>query len=303
VKTKIIILTVFLPLFCFAQLENAKPEPMFPSLPFDLKIASENNYRLVSLVYEEYKKAEGDESGFPWSNQLMSFQKARYSIFDKAITNISFYDSLNNKIRSCEYSYIDNDLSVIDFFDYDSIQEPKLKYAFNFAYRDSLPFQKVLMFHEDKRFRLLYDYLYDEKGRLVRLNVTAHGEPQKEYTLGLAEEEMILLLIAYSGDSKTERYYKNMHELLWSERTQYNERGLPINKKIRDGDHKLLTDIIYIYEDEVLVKEKHTSFVNKEAQGEKLIYYVYETKGLISRILEEEGDTQRIMHLMYMEDN
>jgi len=275
---------------------------MFPALPFDLKEAVNNNFRIVSLVYEEYSKSEGDESGFPWSNQQISYQKARFSIQSKTINNISYYDTLNNKISSLEFAHINGLVSGIEFFEYDSLQQPITKYTYNYAYRDSLPMQKVLIFNTDKRFRLLYDYLYDDKGRLVRLNVTPHGEPRKESSVNLAEEELILMLTAYSGDSKTERYYKNMHELLWSERTQYNEKGLAINKKTRDGDNKLISDVVYVYEDEVLVKEKHTIFLNKEIQNEKLIYYIYEENGLISKILEEEGNTQRVMNLLYLEE-
>ena len=301
-KIKITILFVFLPLFCFAQLQNGRTESMFPALPFNLKEVVKNNYRTISLVYEEYKKNDGDESGFPWSNQQISYQKARFMIQSNVMNKISYYDTLNNKISSLEYSYTDSLLSAVEFFEYDSLQQPFSTYAYNYAYRDSFPFQKVLMFNNDKRFRLLYDYLYDEKGRLVRLNVTAHGEPKKDASIKLAEEEMTLMLKAYSGDSKTERYYKNMHELLWSERTQYNEKGLPINKKTRDGDNKLLSDVIYVYENEVLVKEKHTTFLNKEPLSEKLIFYIYEENGLISKILEEEGDTQRVVNLLYMEE-
>ena len=301
-KIKIIILFVFLPLFCFAQLQNGTPEPMYPTLPFNLKEAFNHNYRTVSMVYEVYKKTDADESGFPWSNKQSSFQKARFVIQSKELNKITYYDTLNNKLSSLEYSYIDGLLSAIEFFEYDSIQQPVSTHAYNYAYRDSFPFQKVLMFNNDKRFRLLYDYLYDEKGRLVRLNVTAHGEPKKDASIKLAEEEITLMLTAYSGDSKTERYYKNMHELLWSERTQYNEKGLAINKKTRDGDNKLLSDIIYVYEDAVLVKEKHSSYLNKEAMNEKLIFYIYEENGLISKILEEEGDTQRVLNFFYMEE-
>jgi len=300
VKINIAIIIVLLPIFCFGQLQNGKPEPMFPALPFDLKEAVNNNFRVVSMVYEEYKKSEGDESGFPWSNQQFSYQKARFTIQNKAINTISYYDTLNNKISSFEYSYIDGLVTGIEFFEYDSLMKPIVTHAYNYAYRDSLPFQKVLMFNTDKRFRLLYDYLCDDKGRLIRLNVTPHGEPKKESSIKLAEEEMVLMLTAYSGDSKTERYYKNMHELVRSERTQYNEKGLAINKKTRDGDNKLISEIIYVYEDEVLVKEKHTSYLNKEVQNEKLIFYIYEENGLISKILEEEGDIQRIVNLLYI---
>jgi hypothetical protein len=157
------------------------------------------------------------------------------------------------------------------------------------------------MFNDDKSFRLHYDYLHEE-GKLLRLKVTAHGVPKKENSIKLAEDEMTLLLVAHSGDAKTERYYKNMHELLKSERIQYNEKGFPINKKIRDGDNKLLMDIIYIYEDETLVKEKHTKYENKSPVSEKLIFYVYESNGLLSKIIAEEGDTQRIVNLLYQEE-
>jgi len=301
-KFSILVLVLFFSHFSNAQLLNGAPEPVFPSLPFDLKGAVNNNYKLVSVVYETYIKTEGDESGFPWKNQVMNYQQARYTIRDNKLEAASFYDTLNRKIYAYECSYIDGLLSAVEYFSFDSMLVAKSNYVFNYAYRDTFPFQKVLMLNEDKKFRLLYDYEHDKDARLIRLNVTAHGEPLKEASIKLAEDELTLLLVAYSGDSKTKRYYKNMHDLHLSEKTLYNEKGLPINTKIRDGDNKLLTDIIYIYEGEVLVKEKHTKYENKVTIGEKQIFYVYESNGLMSKIIEEDGDTQQIVNLLYQEE-
>ena len=154
-NTRIIstILVFFFPIFCFAQMEFVETVPLYPTLPFNLKETIKNNFKLVSVVHDVYQKSEGDESGFTWSNQVSSYQYARYIIKDKTLFNASFYDTENDKISSNEYHYIDGLISAIEFSSYDSLQEGKVKYAFHYAYRDSLPYQKVLMFNDDKSFR------------------------------------------------------------------------------------------------------------------------------------------------------
>jgi hypothetical protein len=132
-KFSILVLVLFFSHFCSAQLLNGAPEPVFPSLPFDLKGAVNNNYKLVSVVYETYIKTEGDESGFPWKNQVMNYQQARYTIRDNKLEAASFYDTLNRKIYAYECSYIDGLLSAVEYFSFDSMLVAKSNYVFNYA--------------------------------------------------------------------------------------------------------------------------------------------------------------------------
>lgn len=289
-------------LVCMAQQIDKDDYEVFPTLKFDYKEVAKNNFQLVSVWFDENKKSETDESGIPWSEQLISYQRERHILPAGQLDRSAYYNDKNEKLSAHQYYYIGDKISAIDEIGFDTLQNEIISYSFNFAYKDSFPYQKVKLFKNDKGFRLLYDYLYDKDGKMVRLNVTAHGEPKKEESLKMAEDKLMLLLVAHSKDSKTARFYKNMHDLQLSERIQYNEKGLPINMKLRDGENALLLDRTYVYEDEKLVKEIHTKYKEKSPVAEKLVYYTYHANGLIDRIIEEEGSVQYVWSFQYFEE-
>lgn len=288
--------------FCMAQFQKALYHEVYPQLPFNVKEVIKYNYQLVAVWHDEYSRTEADESGLTWANQTLSYQRERHLLPAGTFERSAYYTPNNEKLYAYQYNYINNRISAVDEIVFDSLQEEIILFSHVYTYKDTIPFQKVKMFNADKGFRLLYDYLFDKEGRLIRLNITAHGEPKKDASIPIAEKDMMLVLTAYSGDSKTERFYKNMHDLQGSERTQYNENGLLINKKIKDGENKLLLDIIYIYEDDVLMKENHTRYEDKQPFEDKVIYYIYNPNGLLDRILEEKGDLQTVTSFQYFED-
>jgi hypothetical protein len=275
---------------------------VFPELPFSTEAVGKLNYQLVTVWHEEYKKSEGDEPGLPWANQTFMYQRERYLMPGGILDRSSVYTQENEKLSALQYYYIGKNVSAIDIIRFDTLMNEIIDNSYNFAYKDTIPYQKVKLFHRDKSFRLLYDFMFDKENRLIRLNITAHGEPKKVETLEMAEEDMLMVLIAYSGDSKTKRFYKNMHDLQRSERTQYNDKGLPISTKIKDGENQLIAEVIYIYEDELLVQENHTKYEDKQPFIDKTIYYRYNPNGLLDKIITEKGELQTISSFQYFEE-
>ncbi len=286
----------------YSQFSNAPFYEAYPELPFNLKDVVKNNYQLVAIWHDEYTRSEGDESGIPWANQTISYQKEKHMLQGRFMDRSVFIDSLGNRYSAFQYYYSGKLISAIDELEFDSLQNEIISYSYHYAYKDTIPFQRVKLFNNDKSFRLLFDYMFDKENRLLRTNVTAHGEPLKEESIKKAEKEMDLLLVAHNKDSRTERHYKEMHDLQFSERIQFNEKGLPINKKIKGGKNELIKEIIYVYEDEILSKEIHTRYENKQPYDDKIIYYTFLPNGLPDRIITEKGDYQTVLNYQYYEE-
>lgn len=300
--TKLLFLLLCANLTAFAQIQRAAYSEVYPELPFSVSQLNKFNYQKVVVWYDEFTKGENDESGMPWSNMVKSYQRERHIMPGGQLERSGYYTPENLKLSAFQYYYIGNKISVIDQIGFDSLQNDVVLYSYQFAYKDTIPFQKVKLHSKDKQFRMLYDYLYDAEGRLIREQVTTHGKAKKLETVLGVEDDNVMVLTAYNGDTKTKRFYKNMHDLQKTERIQYNENGQPINTKIKDGQNKLIADIVYSYEGEILVKETHTTNDGTQLVDDKIVHYRYNADGLLEQIITEKGELQTIVSFQYSED-
>lgn len=295
-------LSIFLGQTSYAQFVQDPYAEVFPERDFSIRQIKEKGYQKVVVWYNEYSRGEDDEAGMQWSNFIGSYQCQKH-IFPAGRLELStYYLPTGYKEKAYQYYYIGKNVSVIDELAFDSLQEEQMKYSFTFAYKDTIPFQKVKMHAKDKQFRIMHDYLFDKDGRLVREQITPHGQAKKMETLVELEQDNMMVLTAYSKDAKTIRYYRDLHSLIRSERTQFTEEGRAINTRIKDGENLLVADVGYAYEGEFLVKETYTVHDGVQLVADKVIHYRYNEDGLLEQKIIEKGDQQIIFGYQYSED-
>ncbi len=301
------LLIICLGCYCQGLWAQFSPDPyaeVYPKREFSICDIKEKGYQKVVIWYNEYSRGEKDESGMTWSNYINSYQHQKHVFPAGQLELSTYYYPDGNKIKSYQYYYIGRLISVVDELSFDSMQEESVKFSYQYAYKDTVPFEMVKIYPEDKGFRIMHDYLFDKEGRLIREKVTAHGQLKRLQTLSDEELEISnsMVLAAYQGDSKTLRFYKDQHSLFRTERTQYSEEGLLINTRIKDGEHRLIADIGYSYEGESLVKETHTSFDGTQMVSDKIIHYRYNDEGLLEQKIIEKGEQQIIFSYQYSID-
>ena len=288
--------------FSYAQFVKDPYAEVYPERDFSIQQIKEKGFQKVVVWYNEYGREEGDEDGMQWSNYIGGYQCQKHVFPDGRLELSTYYYPTGYKEKAYQYYYLGKKVSAIDQLSFDSLQNEKVKYSYNFVYKDTIPFQKVKLHGNDKQFRIMYDYLFDKEGQLVRLQITPHGQAKKMETLVELEQDNMMILVSYSKDAKTIRYYRDLHDLIRSERTQFTEDGKAINTRIKDGDNLLVADIGYAYEGEFLIKETHTVHDGTQLVEDKVIHYRYNGDGLMEQKIIEKGDQQIIFGYQYSED-
>ena len=285
-----------------AQIVKPQYHEVYPALLFSEEQIKKSGYQKVLIWYDEYLKGPEDQAGFLWNNRIKTYQFQRHNLPGGRIENSITYNEQNDRISAINYYYQEDLIAAIDEISYDSSLKEKIISSSFYTYKDSIPFQKVKTFNQDKGYRLLYDYIFDENGRLLRLQVKPDGRPQKIETILEASNSLIMILADYKKDTKILRYYKNMHELLRTERTQYNEKGFPINTKTLNEKQEMIRDVLYAYEGDQFVKETHLKYVNGQAEVEKTVYIRYNLDGIMEQLVTEIGNKQIVLTLQYYKE-
>jgi hypothetical protein len=134
---------------------------------------------------------------------------------------------------------------------------------------------------------------------IFRSEDPAFGRPQKAETIIEAGKSLNMILADYKKDTKILRYYKNMHELFRTEKTQYNDKGFPINTKTLNDQQQMIKDVLYSYEGDQFVKETHLKYENGQAEVEKIVYIRYNLDGIMEQLVTEIGNKQIVLTLQY----
>lgn len=285
-----------------AQFKKSLYHEAYPELPFSMEDVKKHNYSKIIIWYDEYKKAKDDESGMIWSDKLIDYQFQRHTFIEGKMDRSTWYTPENQRIRTLQYYYIGKNISVIDDITYDSLQNEQVNFNYIYTYKDTVPFQMVKMHSNDKQFRILFDYTFDENGKLKRQQTTTHGVAKKMETVLNAEEDIVMILVDHKNNMSTKRYYKNMSELQKSVKTFVNEKGELFETNIKDGNNKAIHNIKYTYEADKLVLESYSRFNGEQVVTDKKIYYRYNDDGLLEKIITEKENIQTILSLQYYEE-
>ena len=282
-----------------AQIVKPLYHEVYPELLFSEEQIKKSGYQKVLIWYDEYLKSTEDQPGFLWTNRIKTYQWQRHNLPGGKIENSITYNDKNDRISAINYYYQNDLIAAVDDISYDSTLKEKVISSSFYTYKDSVPFQKVKIFNQDKGYRLLYDYIFDTDGRLIRSQVKPEGRPQKAETIIEASKSLNMILADYKKDTKTLRYYKNMHELTRTEKTQYNDKGFPINTKTLNDQQQMIKDVLYSYEGDQFVKETHLKYENGQEEVEKIVYIRYNLDGIMEQLVTEIGNKQIVLTLQY----
>lgn len=272
---------------------------VYPELPFSLERALEMKYEQAVLQLEENFKGTDDISGLVWSVSIQKYDSVFYNLKEGQLNEINYYNAFRDKQRSLRYTYKDRLIAVVDDMLYNASGEEQLQYSYLYFYRENKALQKIKIFPKDKEFRILHDYAYDDKGRLQREKISTLGKAQQMQTVISVEEEHALILDIYQPGALTRKFYRDLHIPYKTIRTQLNEAGQPIHRKIMDEQNNVLEERMFSYEDQKLVKEQAYRTTELDPELIETIYYWYDFDGLISHKIVERGLRQWVLRFRY----
>ena len=244
-----------------SQAQVALYPDVYPSVPFDLKKATELGNNKCSIWKGTYQKGADDRSGETWSNPIEDYhQYQRYEFIEGKMSFISTYFLSGFKDWSIEYFYKENLVSAVEKLHYDSLQNTSLDFTYVYKYEyDGTPFQRVKMYgYPNKNVRLLDQFEFDSLNRVVRQKTTAVGHsPQMDSLVGLLDKEKRLTVTEYTDSTFARRIYKNMYENTTDEKTFLDENGQAVITQVRNSSGKILFTMDYKYENNQLTQKIH----------------------------------------------
>ncbi|WCL82724.1 hypothetical protein PPO43_06415 [Saprospira sp. CCB-QB6] len=277
-----------------AQLLQDKFALAYPERPYSVAALKEaGGYNDLSVWLSINQLDSSLSLGALGPEVQAAYQLERHILRDGKPYKSSYYLPTGDKERRLDYYYRQGQILAIDEFEFDSLQEDRIKYLHTFLYKkDSVPLQKVTEYKQEQQFRQLFVYDFDEQGRLLRQRVEDVGKMRDLNEMQAAWPNKSLLLYSYEEDAQVARLYHDQHRLIYRERAQLNEEGQVLTKTRKDRMNRLIWDENYQYSSHRLYKKERHSF---NAEGERKlaerIFYEYEgPAGLLSRkIVEKEG--------------
>jgi len=238
---------------------------VYPDLPFDLALATEKGYNKTTVWYGTNAKGEGDESGFPWSKEIIiSYQYQRFKYFGGKMQIAITYDENGDKLETQEYFYRDNLLSAIEVLSYDTLFQSHFDYSWVYVYYDNRkPFQRVKQHgFPNKRVRLLNEFKFDEQNRVVRQKTTAVGvgPDMDSLTGGLHDKEVRLTTNEYSDTTHLLQTFRDLYKIEEESIDYYNDEGLVAYTEVKNSGGQLIVRIDYEYEGDNCIKKIHHVF-------------------------------------------
>lgn len=276
---------------------------IYPKREFTIQQIKDQGYQKVVVWQSEYTKGPDDESGMTWSNMEKNFQAQKHVFPDGQFKWSTYYREDMSKEKMYKYYYKGKQIAAIDELEFDSLQDESVRFTYKYAYRGEVPVEKVQLYPKDPNFRVMYAYSFDTTGRMLRKQITGHGQIKRFNSLLDLEEDPHLVLISYTDKATTYRTYRNRHDIIESRRTQFNEDGQLLNTRVKGPEHQVLKDIGYTYSNGQLTKEVH-SVLNDEGvlTEDTIIYYLYNDRGLIDQKIIEQGKKQLIFSYQYSEE-
>jgi hypothetical protein len=244
-----------------AQAQVALYPEVYPSVPFNLKKATELGNNKCSIWKGIYQKGTEDRSGEMWTKPILdAHQYQRYEFIEGKMSLVSTYFQSGFKEWSLEFFYKENLVSAVEKLNYDSLQNTSLAFTYAYKYEhDGTPFQRVKMYgHPNKSVRLLDQFVFDSLNRVVRQKTTAVGySAQMDSLVGLLDKEKRLTVTEYTDSTLARHVYKNMYENTEDKKTFLDETGQAVITQVRNSSGKILFTIDYKYDNNQLTQKIH----------------------------------------------
>ncbi|WBM75928.1 hypothetical protein [Saprospira grandis] len=277
-----------------AQLLQDKFAEVYPERPYSVVALQEaGGYNDLSVWLAINELDSSLSLGALGKEVQAAYQLERHILRDGRPYKSTYYLPTGDKERRLDYYYRQGQILAIDEFEFDSLQEEQLVYLHSFLYKkDSVPLQKVTEYKQERQFRQLFVYDFDEQGRLLRQKVEDVGQMRDLNAMQSIWPNKSLLLYSYEQEAELARLYHEQHRLVYRERAQLNEEGQVLTKTRKDRRNRLIWDENYQYSSQRLAKKERYRFnANGDRQLEERIFYEYEgPAGLLSRkIVEKEG--------------
>lgn len=156
-------------------------------------------------------------------------------------------------------------------------------------------------YKQERQFRQLFVYDFDERGRLLRQKVEDVGQMRDLNAMQSIWPNKSLLLYSYEQEAELARLYHDQHRLVYRERAQLNEEGQVLTKTRKDRRNRLIWDENYKYSSQRLAKkERHRFSPDGDRKLEERIFYEYEgPAGLLSRKIVEKAGRQYVYDFQY----
>lgn len=297
---------IFLASIISLNVSKAQENEVFPKLPFSLEKAVAQGHNQASIWIEFYQKTEDDESGYQWSTpDGDGYQLRAFDYTEGKIQTITDYFPSGDQSKQLIYYYQNGLCAAIDET-YPSVRMEKdsIPFSYLFMYgRDTMPFQKVVKYNYEANFRLLYDYGFDHKKRMVRERVTTAGKMRNvDHLMTLKDNKQAqITLTEYRHDMEIVRVYQDLHTIITAHHTHIGEDGNPARTEIQNIDREVIQIIDYDYEGEQLIQ---TRFYDPRIEAEdgkliKRIYHQWNDQGLLEKEIIEENDKQQILTYSY----
>ncbi|WP_411030944.1 hypothetical protein [Spongiimicrobium sp. 3-5] len=255
---------------------NAQELKVFTLNDFDLKDSVKS-----CLVVTDYGKEEFDFN----RNGMLTKSVTRYNDSDYDITYYKYNDGdiLEKRLENYRDGAFDKLTSIANFYEIDTTAPKKIT-------------EKIFSYNKD--FLDQYEYLFDEEGKVTRIRRSNND----------GNDETVIEYAAYKGET-TKTYFLN--EVIQKsirnstkKSKRYGVRHIRLTKEFLEGQpHKALEEVFDAKEKLVSAQQFVYDNAKKSFVPETLTTYVYDDRGLISKVATKKGDLTETKEYIYQFDN